>query len=926
VDNKKQQGVGDMSVQHDGSSGRAAPESRERACQAAIVELIGRPDANINKVCRGVVQVLPQGFRYPELCRVKVTIEETTYQSPEYRDSAWCAAADIVVQGRAIGNLKVCYNRDVTLEGGATFLPAESRLVVSVAQRLSHFIMFRQLKHMADEKAGEQPQEEVPRRGAWRVVLDLLKQTDRVLYFNIAHKMLNHLCWSGIHEAEALRRAAGFLGAPDAGDHERDPNLPQFSRPLGISNGLVEEIFQVAAGHLSDHDILAGIQKWIQEDKLSYFVQVANRNLPLSEVANAIRRFHQTEGETGEIQSPSRRGIKVSLIRRFFSEQLPFINIAKDYIEISDFFEILQRTIYSPESYGRLGGKCAGLHLARKVLEAAQKGDEHFPEVRVPRSWYITSDMMYAFMHYNNFDDIIEQKYKDREQIRYEYPFIVQTLKSSPFPPEFIKGISVLLDEFESRPLIVRSSSLLEDNVGAVFSGKYKSLFLPNQGSKKARTAALLDAVAEVYASVFSSDPIEYRSERGLLDFAEEMGIMIQEVVGTRVGDYHMPVFAGVAFSNNEFRWSPRIHREDGLLRIVIGLGTRAVDRLSDDYPVLIAPGQPNLRVNASVEEVLHYAPRYADVINLKSGRLETVPIPELLKQVGAELPLVERLVSVCEDDHLRVPMAGQVDFARDNLVVTFEGMARGTRFVADAHKIMTTLQDRLGMPVDVEFAHDGQAFHLLQCRPQCRAEESQPSPIPRGVPRERIIFTAVRNVTNGRIPDITHIIYVDPVRYGEVQTHADLVEIGRIVGRLNKLLPKRRFILMGPGRWGSRGDVKLGVSVSYADINNTAMMIEIARRADHYLPDLSFGTHFFQDLVESGIRYLPLYPDSEGVRFNEEFLLGAPNILSQLLPNAARFEDFVRVIDVPASTDGQVLKVLMNAELDEAVGLLASP
>ncbi len=902
------------------------PESRTRRCLAAIAEQIGRPDANINKVCRGIVQTLPQGFRFPELCRVKVTIEDAVYQSPDYREAGGPAAANIVVKGRTIGALTVCYSATIAPAGEATFLPAESQLVWLVAQRLGHFIMFRQTKHMEEEKTGSPPPPEAPRRGSWRVVLDLLKQTDRALYHNISHKMLNHLCWSGVREAEALRRAAGFAGGTETGEHERDPNMPHLSRPSGISNGLVEEIFQLAEQRLRDQEILDSIQKWIQEDKLSYFVQVANRNLPLSEVANAIRRYQQTEEEEGAAPSPSRRGIKVSLIRRFFSEQLPFINVAKNYIDIGDFAAILERTIYSPESYGRLGGKSAGLHLAKKILEGAGKQDDNFPQVVVPATWYITSDMMYAFIHYNNFDDIIEQKYKDREQIRYEYPFIVQTLKSSPFPPEFIKGLSVALDEFENRPLIVRSSSLLEDSVGSVFSGKYKSLFLANRGSKKQRTAALLDAIAEVYASVFAADPIEYRSERGLLDFAEEMGIMIQEVVGVRAGPYHLPVIAGVAFSHNEFRWSPRIRREDGLLRIVLGLGTRAVDRLADDYPVLIAPGQPNLRVNAAPEEVLRYAPRYADVINLEHGRLETLPVAELLRQIGAELPQAERLVSVWAEDRLQSPLRGQLDFARDSLIVTFEGMVRGTRFVADVHRILNTLQERLGMPVDIEFAHDGRTLYLLQCRPQSHAEESQPAPIPRNLPDERVVFTASRNVTNGRLPDITHVVYVDPQRYGELETHADLLEVGRIVGRLNKLLPKRRFILMGPGRWGSRGDVKLGVNVGYADINNTALLVEIARQTAHYVPDLSFGTHFFQDLVESGIRYLPLYPDSPDARFNEALLLGAPNILGRLLPDSARFETCVRVIDVPASTDGQVLRVLMNADLDEAIAMLAPP
>jgi predicted nucleotidyltransferase len=127
----------------------------------------------------------------------------------------------------------------------------------------------------------------------------------------------------------------------------------------------------------------------------------------------------------------------------------------------------------------------------------------------------------------------------------------------------------------------------------------------------------------------------------------------------------------------------------------------------------------------------------------------------------------------------------------------------------------------------------------------------------------------------------------------------------------------------MGPGRWGSRGDIKLGVSVTYSDINNTAMLIEVARKRGNYVPDLSFGTHFFQDLVEANIRYLPLYPDDEGIVFNERFLRGADNILPEVLPDYAHLSDTIRLIDIPKSTDGQVLSVLMNADLDEAVGIL---
>jgi hypothetical protein len=461
--------------------------------------------------------------------------------------------------------------------------------------------------------------------------------------------------------------------------------------------------------------------------------------------------------------------------------------------------------------------------------------------------------------------------------------------------------------------------------MGAAFSGKYKSLFLANTGTKTERLNALMDAIAEVYASLFSPDPIEYRAERGLLDLHEEMGIMIQEVVGTRVGRYYLPAFAGVAFSNNEFRWSPRIRREDGLVRLVPGLGTRAVDRIGDDYPVLVAPGQPGLRVNVTPDEVQRYSPRRIDVINLEAGRFETIEIADLVREFGGQMPLLTQTLSLCDEDGIR-RLAFGWDPKQGGAVVTFEGLIGDTPFMARMRAMLKLLREKLGGPVDIEFASDGRDFYLLQCRPQSYSIDATPSPIPRDVPPERVVFTASRYVSNGKVPDVTHLVYVDPAAYNEISDLATLRDVGRAVGKLNKLLPKRQFVLMGPGRWGSRGDIKLGVSVTYADISNAAVLMEIATTRGLYSPDLSFGTHFFQDLVESGIRYLPIYPGEAGTVFNEAFLRESPSILASVLPEFAHLDGVVRVIDVPRQTAGQVLRVLMNADLDEAMGFIGPP
>jgi len=899
--------------------------AKELNCLYKIEEFMNLPDATVEEVCKGIIEAIPPGFQYPEICQARINLLDDVYESPNFIQTEWEQSADIVMQEKVLGRISVYYTKEMPNVYYGPFLKEEAKLIRTIAERLGHFVVYHRMKNVysgweeAKKDISEHQKEE------WQIVLNLLQQTDRNLFFDLSHKMLNYLCWSGIEEAEKLRQSPD-RNKNQADDLEQDSNRPHKKTRFTMSSEVIDKIFKIASDNLSSEEIFSRLQKWIQQDKLNFLIQVMNRNLPLSTIADAVRRYHHIEAEGVGLDPASRRGVQVSLIRRFLSNQLDFINIAKNYIGISDFYNLLEKVIFSTESHGKLGGKSAGLFLAAQIIKKSPEYADIIGNIKVPRTWIITSDMVLYFMHYNNFAEVVEQKYKDINQIRFEYPHIVNTFKNSHFPPEMVAGLSVALDDLENRPLIVRSSSLLEDGVGTAFSGKYKSLFLANQGTKQERLEALMDAIAEVYASTFSPDPIEYRTERGLIDFDEEMAIMIQEVVGNKVGRYFLPSYAGVAFSNNEFRWSARINRKDGLLRIVPGLGTRAVDRLSDDYPILVAPGQPNLRVNASVDEILRYSPKQMDVINLETNSFETVEIQDLLKEVGAQLPAINKMVSVHRDGTIRRPIGMNVDFDNDELVITFEGIITNSPLIKQVSAILNLLEERLERPVDIEFASDGRDFYLLQCRPQSHSQSSVAAQIPREIPSERLIFSANRYVSNGFVPDIKYIVYVDPQSYGELGERSQLLETGKVINKLNRILPKRQFILMGPGRWGSRGDIKLGISVTYSDINNTAVLIEIARQKGNYVPDLSFGTHFFQDLVEANIQYLPLYPDDENTAFNEEFLLNTKNSLPEILPAHSHLQDTVHVIDVPANTGNLVLKILMNADLDEAVGILAEP
>jgi len=899
--------------------------AKELSCLYNVEEALNAPDATIESICLGIIRAIPPGWQYPDVCVTRINLDTEVFTSPNFKETEWVQSADLIVGDIIAGKISVFYTSEMPLWDDGPFLKEESKLIQTIADRLSNRITHQKMRDIVEHWEDRQNDSKTTKRGDWQVVLQMLKQTDRNLYLNVSRKMLNHMCWTGIEEADQLLQT--FTPDPRGLEEsaEEEWNQPHERRQAGFSPEICGAVFKIAGEKLPDEEILRLVQKWIQEDKLSFLVQVVNRNLSLSVVADAIRRYHHLAEHDSDIQSPNKRGIEVSLIRRFLSDQLQYVNVAKNFIDIQDFYDLLNRVIFSAESHGKLGGKSAGLYLAAQIIKKKASENELLTDVKVPKTYHITSDVLLHFMHHNNFAEVVEQKYKPINQVRFEFPHIVQTFKNARFPADIVNGLSSALDDFSDHPLIVRSSSLLEDRIGAVFSGKYKSLFVANQGSKQQRLESLLDAIAEVYASTFSPDPIEYRAERGLIDFGEEMGIMIQEVVGTRVGSYFLPSFAGVAFSRNEFRWSPRIKREDGLVRMVPGLGTRAVDRLSDDYPVLIAPGQPGLRANASPDEIARYSPKKIDVINLETNSFETVDIRDFLKEVGHDLPAVKNMVSIYQDDLLREP-SGMLDYDKQDMVITFNNLTQRTPFVSQMKAILDTLEESLGTPVDIEFASDGRNFYLLQCRSQSYSALSAPAPIPKATPKDRIIFSAKKYISNGRTPDITHIVYVDPQEYSRLPDRSSMLDVGRAVGRLNRLLPKRQFVLMGPGRWGSRGDIKLGVSVTYSDINNTAALIEVARKKGNYLPDLSFGTHFFQDLVEADIRYLPLYPDDKDIIFNEMFLLGSTNIFADIVPEYAHLSDTVRLIDVPRITNGQVMRIFLNADLDEGMAVLTNP
>ena len=619
------------------------------------------------------------------------------------------------------------------------------------------------------------------------------------------------------------------------------------------------------------------------------------------------------------------RQIIVVLIKSLVSDQLAFVRIGRESFTIFDLKAIKARKI----GRGKIGGKAAGMMLAYKILTRPDPEDElDLSEfVKIPNTYFIGGDVYYDFKELNNLEYTVSQKYRTRDEIEQEYPKIREAYLAGEFPQEVVANLRNTLAEIGDSPLIVRSSSFLEDNFGSAFAGKYDSYFLPNQSTPEENLLALVDAIKQVYASILNPDALFYRQIQGFEDYDERMAILIQAVQGERHGKYFFPYIGGVGFSRNPFIWNKKLRPEEGFLRIVLGLGTRAVDRVDRDYPRMIGLSHPQLRPVKSAAEIVRYSQRFADVINLEENSCTSVPVSEILTDT---LNGIQYLASLDEGDFVKPIFSLGTAIDPNKLVLTFDNLLKNTDFVKLMKAILKKLERHYKRPVDVEFTVEltpgypkpGLKIYLLQCRPLSNQDWSEDVKVPTNIAPQNQLFSASRLVPQGLVENIKYIVYVDPTKYDQAPSNEIRMELARIIGKLNQKLEGERFILMGPGRWGS-SNIDLGLKVSYADIYNTRMLIEIAMLHNGTTPEVSYGTHFFQDLVESRIYPLALYPDSPENQFNWKFIDKSPNELANLLPNYSTFADYIKVINIPKVAHGKYLQVVMSMEENKALGYL---
>jgi len=252
--------------------------------------------------------------------------------------------------------------------------------------------------------------------------------------------------------------------------------------------------------------------------------------------------------------------------------------------------------------------------------------------------------------------------------------------------------------------------------------------------------------------------------------------------------------------------------------------------------------------------------------------------------------------------------------------VLTFEQLLRDTPLVADLREMLKILQQAYDYPVDVEFTANfidekHYKLNLLQCRPfQVREAGTIPNP-PAHIAPERLVLEAHGAVIgHSRIGTIDRLVYVVPEIYGELPLN-DRHHIARLIGQITRLRgteTANNLLLIGPGRWGTNSP-ELGVPVRFAEINRATVLCEMVAMREGLVPDVSLGTHFFSDLVETDILYLALFPQRRDNQLNAAFFDEQPNRLAELLPNAADWARCIRVIDLPNAVCPLALRLNAN-------------
>ncbi|MBB5022443.1 PEP/pyruvate-binding domain-containing protein [Desulfurispira natronophila] len=584
------------------------------------------------------------------------------------------------------------------------------------------------------------------------------------------------------------------------------------------------------------------------------------------------------------------------LCRHIMGKDPRLLELAHYYFSLEDLLNIKRRMIGT----GFIGGKSVGMLLSRQVL--MREDSEFWQDTLEPHdSFFIGSNLYYWYLVHNDCWSLFMEHKQHEDHNSPAAQELRSRILHGKFPTVIRQEFENMLEYFGQYPIIVRSSSLLEDGFGNAFAGKYDSFFLANQEiSPEERLEHLEDIVRKIYISTIGGDALVYRRQRGLVEQDEQMALLVQRVIGSYRGHYYLPDAAGVGISYNTFVWDSGMDPHAGMLRLVVGLGTRAVDRSEGDYARLAALDHPTKKPYLDGDETRRFAQKDVDVLDLHANELTTVSLhmlaQEHLGDVMPRLALRERM---------QTTNRGRLSRSYVNWIATFDPLFKNSDFAQRMQKAMQTLEKVYDYPVDIEFTvnfrPDGQYFlNIVQCRPLQTRKFGKRIDIPENIPEDRIFIRQQGNFVGGNIGvTIKRVIIVYPEGYHDLslgQKH----EVAKIIGQINTATDRAETptLLLGPGRWGTTTPA-LGVPVNFAEINHMTAIAEVGWSRGGFIPELSFGTHFFQDLVESGIFFIATFPERKETTFQNQWIDEYPNNLEFFCESTEQYEDVVKVVDL---------------------------
>ena len=499
------------------------------------------------------------------------------------------------------------------------------------------------------------------------------------------------------------------------------------------------------------------------------------------------------------------------------------------------------------------------------------------------------------------FDAVSAGEHDEAQDYLEVAPQIQERLLNGRFNKQIREQFLSMLEYFGQSPIIVRSSSLLEDGFGNAFAGKYDSVFCANQGSLEDRYAVFEQAVRTVYASTMNQDAIQYRAERGLLEHDEQMALLVMRVSGDCHGRYYYPHMGGVGHSKNLYINHSNIGRENkGMLRLVFGMGTRAVDREADDYARLISLDNPRAPLLCSYGDEYRYSQHSVDVIDLEENAFVTIPATTIQRRdVKADMALFTEadLATIARFRELGIRETPPEIFS-------FKKLLWQTDFTQAMTHMLTLLAEKYNYPVDIEYACNFRPgpgadyrINLLQCRPLQTKGVGSASRAPAVKTK---LFDIRGNFMGGNMcQPVRYIVHVEARPYLDLTPQLKY-QTARTIGTLNTLLRGKDAVLMGPGRWGT-STISLGVPVNFMEICHFFAVSEVSYNERGLVPELSYGSHFFQDLVEAGTFYTALNQEEEECEYHAEALQALPNCFARLVPEAAGtpLEGVVHVYDL---------------------------